>query len=59
MNQTTSPNTAIAAFLAMLAAERGAARNTLDAYRRDLEDAADFFTPPASLDTAKIGRAHV
>ena len=27
------------AFLDMLAAERGAARNTLDAYRRDLEDA--------------------
>ncbi|OAI26322.1 recombinase XerD [Methylosinus sp. R-45379] len=28
----------IAAFLDMLAAERGAVRNTLDAYRRDLED---------------------
>ncbi|WP_159726003.1 site-specific tyrosine recombinase XerD [Methylosinus sp. Ce-a6] len=28
----------IVAFLDMLAAERGAARNTLDAYRRDLED---------------------
>jgi integrase/recombinase XerD len=28
----------IGAFLDMLAAERGAARNTLDAYRRDLED---------------------
>lgn len=27
------------AFLEMMAAERGAARNTLDAYRRDLEDA--------------------
>jgi integrase/recombinase XerD len=27
-------------FLAMLAAERGAAKNTLDAYQRDLEDAA-------------------
>ncbi|WP_306017053.1 site-specific tyrosine recombinase XerD [Oceanicaulis sp. MMSF_3324] len=27
-------------FLDMMAAERGAARNTLDAYRRDLEDAA-------------------
>ena len=25
-------------FLAMLAAERGAAKNTLDAYRRDLDD---------------------
>ena len=52
MNQTTPPTNAIAAFLAMLAAERGAAKNTLDAYRRDLEDAADFFNPPASLDTA-------
>jgi len=52
MNQTTPPTNAIAAFLAMLAAERGAAKNTLDAYRRDLEDAADFFSPPASLDTA-------
>ncbi|MCC5995818.1 MAG: site-specific tyrosine recombinase XerD [Oceanicaulis sp.] len=30
----------IALFLDMMAAERGAARNTLDAYRRDLEDAA-------------------
>jgi integrase/recombinase XerD len=27
-------------FLDMMAAERGAARNTLDAYRRDLEDVA-------------------
>ena len=30
------------AFLDMLAAERGAARNTLDAYRRDLEDAGSW-----------------
>lgn len=30
------------AFFAMLAAERGAARNTLDGYTRDLEDYADF-----------------
>ncbi|MGE5368956.1 MAG: site-specific integrase, partial [Chloroflexota bacterium] len=30
------------AFLDMLAAERGAARNTLDAYRRDLSDYIDF-----------------
>src|SRR5690606_6362927 len=28
----------IEAFLEMMAAERGAAKNTLDAYRRDLED---------------------
>ncbi|MFI5014259.1 MAG: site-specific tyrosine recombinase XerD [Hyphomicrobiales bacterium] len=32
----------IAAFLAMLAAERGAARNSLIAYGRDLEDYLDF-----------------
>lgn len=31
---------AIPLFLDMMAAERGAARNTLDAYRRDLEDAS-------------------
>lgn len=29
---------ALRSFLAMIAAERGAAKNTLDAYRRDLED---------------------
>ncbi len=32
------------AFLDMLTAERGAARNTLDAYRRDLEHLAGFLT---------------
>src|SRR5690625_3255981 len=32
----------IDAFLEMLVAERGAARNTLDAYRRDLRDATAF-----------------
>lgn len=31
---------AVELFLDMMAAERGAARNTLDAYRRDLDDAA-------------------
>ena len=30
---------AIEAFLEMMSAERGASPNTLDAYRRDLEDA--------------------
>ncbi|KAA5804000.1 tyrosine recombinase [Alkalicaulis satelles] len=35
---------AIALFLDMMAAERGAARNTLDAYRRDLEDASARLT---------------
>ena len=31
-----------AAFLEMVAVERGSAANTLDAYRRDLDDFADF-----------------
>ena len=34
----------IEAFLEMLAAERGASRNTLDAYRRDLDDFLRFLT---------------
>lgn len=34
----------LAGFLEMLAAERGAASNTLDAYRRDLEDFRGFIT---------------
>lgn len=33
--------TAIEAFLEMMSAERGASTNTLEAYRRDLDDAAD------------------
>jgi len=36
----TGKSSTLEDFLAMLAAERGAAKNTLDAYRRDLEDAA-------------------
>ncbi|MTJ81211.1 MAG: site-specific tyrosine recombinase XerD [Telmatospirillum sp.] len=35
----------IEAFLEMMAAERGAAANTLDAYRRDLENFAAFLGP--------------
>src|ERR1700681_3215906 len=31
-------------FLDMLAAEQGAGANTLDAYRRDLEDLSDFLS---------------
>lgn len=34
----------VESFLEMLAAERGAARNTLEAYRRDLTDFASFVT---------------
>jgi integrase/recombinase XerD len=37
-------NGPIALFLGMLAAERGAGRNTLDAYRRDLDDLAAHLT---------------
>ena len=43
------------AFLEMLAAERGAARLTLAAYRTDLLDAARFLGPePATLDDASL-----
>lgn len=41
-DQHGSPHALIAAFLEMLAAERGAAANTLEAYRRDLSDFAGF-----------------
>ncbi|WP_428333973.1 tyrosine recombinase [Novosphingobium sp.] len=45
---------AIAAFLAMLAAERGAAANTLDAYRRDLNGAADLIGDLVGADRAAL-----
>ncbi len=44
----------------MLAAERGAARNTLDAYRRDLASAAEAIGDPAAADAsalASLGKA--
>ena len=44
---------AIEDFLAMLAAERGAARNTLTAYRRDLEGAAEIV---GDLETAQAAQ---
>jgi integrase/recombinase XerD len=37
-------NALIEAFLEMIGVERGAARNTLDAYRRDLSDFAEFLS---------------
>ena len=40
-NSPSDQYDAITAFLAMLSAERGSAKNTLDAYRRDLCDASD------------------
>ena len=42
----------IAAFLEMLAAERGAAGNTLQAYRRDLDDFAGFLVSSGRAMTA-------
>lgn len=45
----------LALFLDMLAVERGASANTLDAYRRDLDDFAAFLgAPAAGADTASI-----
>src|SRR5436190_10579687 len=40
----TSDAKLINLFLDMLAAEQGAGRNTLDAYRRDLTDLSEFLT---------------
>lgn len=39
----------IESFLEMMSAERGASDNTLEAYRRDLEDAQAFLTPRGGL----------
>lgn len=47
---------AIAQFLAMLAAERGAAANTLAAYRRDLEQAAEWLGDLAAADATGLAR---
>jgi integrase/recombinase XerD len=41
-------------YLAMLAAERGAARNTMLAYRNDLEDAASRLSDLAGADSAAL-----
>jgi integrase/recombinase XerD len=43
----------IEAFLEMMAAERGASDNTLVSYRRDLEDADDFFSDIGGLASAE------
>lgn len=49
---------AIDRFLDMIASERGAARNTIEAYRRDLADYAGFLgkrgATPATVDTSTI-----
>jgi integrase/recombinase XerD len=49
-----SDATLIDRYLAMLAAERGAARNTLLAYRNDLEDAASRLSDLAEADSAAL-----
>ncbi|WP_256385675.1 tyrosine recombinase [Novosphingobium sp. TH158] len=46
---------AISSFLAMLAAERGAAANTLAAYRRDLEGAEEIIGDLVEADPAALG----
>ena len=51
-----SPFRLIEDFLEMLAAERGAARNTTDAYRRDLEDFSAFLTASGVSLTAVTAR---
>jgi integrase/recombinase XerD len=55
-----SASSAIESFLAMLAAERGAAKNTLAAYRRDLTGAAEVVGDLVAADGAALaglGRA--
>lgn len=47
---------AVDEFLSMLAAERGAARNTLAAYRRDLEGAGEAIGDLATADRAAVER---
>lgn len=48
----------IEAFLEMMSAERGAAENTLSAYRRDLDDAASFMAT-AGIDLALASSADI
>ena len=46
-------------FLEMMAAERGAAKHTLDAYRRDLDDFAGFFKADVSAADAPALRRYL
>ena len=55
MSGTAHAGGAIEEFLAMLAAERGAAANTLAAYRRDLEGAQGLLGPLEDADRAALG----
>ncbi|WP_425504166.1 site-specific tyrosine recombinase XerD [Roseibium litorale] len=54
--QQLATDYACESFLEMLAAERGAAQNTLDSYRRDLEDFAEFLgrTAPSKASQSDI-----
>jgi len=52
----TPPPPAVSAFLAMLAAERGAAANTLAAYGRDLRDAGALVGDLVAADGAALAR---
>ncbi len=49
----------IEAFLEMMSAERGAARNTLEGYGRDLRDYASYLSNQNIDFVREIGRAHV
>jgi len=53
---TREPSAAVAAFLAMLAAERGAAAHTLAAYERDLRGAEDALGDIEHADVAALER---
>jgi len=56
--EAPAPSRHVDAFLEMLAAERGSARNTLEAYRRDLSDFAAFLKgrgqAPEDADAAAV-----
>jgi len=56
MQAMGTPSVAIEDFLAMLAAERGAAANTLAAYRRDLEGAEELTGDLAAAPRAKLSK---
>ena len=52
MARSKKSSSLVALFLDMLAAERGAGKNTLDAYSRDLEDFSAFLSQ-AGQDVAR------
>ncbi len=54
----SEPASPIELFLEMLGGERGAAKNTLDAYRRDLEHFADFLRSK-SLEISGVRPEHI